>query len=105
MEITVSSAHFPAIMMLSHEKLPEGVSVTVPPIIEKRNFPISETWAIAIFQVAASVPTAVVSLFIYDYFKKLLTNSNPKITINRKKINLEHGEIVRVIEETIQIEK
>jgi hypothetical protein len=61
MEITVASAHFPAIMMLRNEKLPEGVSVTVPPIIEKRNFPISETWAIAIFQVAASVPSAVIS--------------------------------------------
>jgi len=100
MEIHVRSKHLPMILSLRGKELPPGVSVEILPIMERRD--ISEAWATAIFQVAASVPSTVIAALLV----KLLTDKRSTvITISRKEVALEEGEIVRVIEEFVRIKK
>ena len=100
MEIHVRSKHLPLIMTLRDKPLPEGVSVSVPPVMERRD--ISEVWATAIFTVLASVPASVIAGFLVEKFKK---DKSAVVTINRKEVRLENGEIVSVIEETTKVER
>ena len=68
--------------------------------MERRD--ISEAWATAIFQVAGSVPATVIAALLV----KLITDKRSTvITINRKEVKLEEGEIVRVVEESVRIEQ
>ena len=76
-------------------KIPED-----PPIMERRD--ISEAWVTAIFTVLASVPASVIAGLLIEKFKN---DKSAVITINRKEVHLEKGEIVRVIEETKRIEQ
>ncbi len=101
MDIQISSTNPIALAMLKNAKLDEGISVVVPPIREKRD--ISESWNIALFTVAASIPTGVIIGLILKHFGK--DPRTTKITINRKEIEYSEGEMVRVIEETQKIEK
>jgi hypothetical protein len=100
MEIYVRSKHLPLIMSLRNEQLPYGVSVSVPPIIERRD--ISEAWATAIFTVLASVPASIIAELLVEKFKN---DKSVLVTISRKDIRLENGELVSVIEETTKIER
>ena len=100
MEILVRSKHLPMILSLRNAELPPGVSVEVPPVMERRD--ISEAWAIAIFSVAASVPVNVLAAWLV---KVLTDKRSTVITINRKEVRLEEGEIVRIIEESTKIER
>ena len=100
MEIHVKTKHYPAVLALKNEPLPAGITVTVPPVIANRDG-LSEAWATAIFSVAASVPASV----IIDFFKHKFRNKHPTIiTINRKEVNFEKGDIVSIIEESRKIE-
>lgn len=99
-EIEIRSKHLPSIMMLQNATLPAGMVVNVLPVVERRD--ISETWATAIFQVACSIPAGVIAGIIINLFKD---KGSTVITINRKKVELKEGEIVRIIEETTRIEK
>ena len=100
MEIHISSKHLPMILSLRRTELPLGVSVEIPPVMERRD--ISEAWATAIFQVAGSVPATVIAALLV----KLITDKRSTvITINRKEVKLEEGEIVRVVEESVRIEQ
>ena len=87
-------------MTLRSEEFPPGVSVAVPPVMERRD--ISEAWATAIFTVLAGVPASVIAGLLVEKFK---SDKSAVITINRKEVRLEDGEIVRVIEESIKIER
>ena len=100
MEIHVRSKHLPMILSLRSAELPLGVSVEVPPVMERRD--ISEAWATAIFTVIASVPVSVIAGLLLEKLKK---DKSAVVTINRKEVALEHGEIVRVIEESIKMER
>ena len=100
MEIHVRSMHLPMIMSLESVELPAGVSVVVPPVYSHRD--LSDTWATAIFTVVASVPASVLAAWLV---KVLVDKKSTVITINRKEVHLEEGEIVRVIEESKRIEQ
>jgi hypothetical protein len=63
---------------------------------------ISEAWAIAIFTVVVPVAANILAAWL---IKMLADKSSTVVTINRKEVILEQGEIVRVIEETIRIEQ
>lgn len=100
MGIHVRSKHLPMILSLRSAELPPGVSVEVPPVMERRD--ISEAWATAIFQVVGSVPAAIIAALLV---KLLIDKRSTVITINRKEVELEEGEIVRVVEESTRIEQ
>ncbi|MDY6955488.1 MAG: hypothetical protein SVO96_01240 [Pseudomonadota bacterium] len=92
--------HLPLILSLREMELPSGISVEVEPVKARRD--ISEAWATAIFTVLASAPASVIASLLLDKFKK---DKSAVVTINRKEIALENGELVRVVEETIKIER
>jgi hypothetical protein len=100
MEIHVKSLHVPAVLSLKSAELPHGVSVDVPPVVAARD--ISEAWATAIFSVAASVPASVIAGILIEKFKD---KKSTIITINRKEIHFEKGEIIKAIEESKSIEQ
>ena len=100
MEIHVRSKHLPLIMSLRDERFPAGVSISVPPIMERRD--ISEAWATAIFTVLASVPASIIASLLVEKFKN---DKSAVVTINRKEVRLENGKIISVIEETTKIER
>jgi hypothetical protein len=87
-------------MSLGGEKFPPGVSVVIPPVMARRD--ISEAWATAIFTVLASAPASFIAGLLVEKFKN---EKSTVVTINRKEVSLEDGEIVRVIEESIKIER
>ncbi|MEN6302455.1 MAG: hypothetical protein ABFC96_03175 [Thermoguttaceae bacterium] len=103
MQIVVTSLHPAAILSLNDVDMPACMSVDVRPGLLRRD--VSETWATAIFTVAASIPATVVAntlaALLMDRLKR---KRSTVITINRVKVDLEHGELVRVIKETIHIE-
>jgi hypothetical protein len=74
--------------------------VKISPIKMKRD--VSDPWAIAIITLASSVP---VGLFVNWLAKKLIDKTSTKITINRKEIYFDKGEVTRLIEETKEIEQ
>lgn len=93
----------PAALALKDAAPPEGVRLTIPPIILRRD--MSEAWATAIFTVAASIPAATAATLIATFLTdKLKPKRTAVITINRQEVCFEHGEISRVIEETIRVE-
>lgn len=92
--------HLPMILSLKSVELPPGVSVVVPPVTSQRD--ISEAWATAIFTVVAGVPASVLAAWLV---KVLIDRKSTVITIDRKEVQLEEGEIVRVIEESTRIEQ
>ncbi len=100
MEIEVSTLNTMALLKLSSSNLIEGVSVTVAPITEERD--LSESWNIALFAVAASVPANVLAGLILKKFGK--DPRRTKIRINRREVEYSEGEIIRTIEETKKIE-
>ncbi len=101
MDIQISSTNPIALAMLKKAELDEGIGLVIPPIRETRH--LSESWNIALFSVAASVPTGVIVGLILKYFGNDPTAT--KITINRREIKYSEGEISRVIQETKKIEK
>lgn len=100
MEIVVRSRHLPMILSLKSVERPSGVSVVVPPVTAQRD--VSEAWATAIFTILASVPASVLAAWLV---KVLTDKKSTVITINRKEVHLDEGEIVRVIEETKRLEQ
>ncbi|SRR6266571_1331110 len=100
MEIVVRSKHLPMVLSLKSVERPSGISVVVPPMMAQRD--VSEAWATAIFTVLASVPASVLAAWLV---KVLTDKKSTVITINRKEVHLEEGEIVRVVEETKRLEQ
>jgi hypothetical protein len=100
MEITVRSKYLPLILSLHSAELPPGISVAVPPVMARRDLP--EAWATAIFTVVFGIPASVIAGMLIEKFKN---DKSAVITINRKEVALENGEIVRVIEESIKMER
>ena len=88
------------ILSLKTVERPSGVSVVVPPVLARRD--VSDEWATAIFTVLASVPASVLAGWL---LKVLTDKKSTVVTINRKEVHLEEGEIVRVIEETKRLEQ
>ena len=99
MKIEIKSSSLPLIHQLKEGNEIEGVSVEIPPIYERRDLG-GENIALAIITLAASVPAGLFTAFLYDKIK----GKSAKITINRKEVHIDKGEIRRVIEESIKIE-
>lgn len=103
MQIVVTSLHPAAILSLNDADMPDGIVVDVQPVLLRRD--ISEAWATAIFTVAASIPATVIANTLATLLMEHLKRKRSTVvTINRIQVDLEHGELVRVIKETIHIE-
>ncbi len=98
--IEIKTKQFPAVHMLKHDA-PDWADVNVPPVREQRDG-MSEAWAIALVLIASSIPAAVIAGWLLDKFKD---NKTTTITINRKQVDLDKGEIIRIIEETQTMQK
>lgn len=87
----------------STQDIPGGGTITMlPTMIEK------STELTRVVEIVLSLPESVVLGIVANYFyDKLKAHSTRPIrmTINRREIHLNHSEIVKVIEETIKIEK
>ena len=101
MNIEIQSLNPHKILSVGSLNLPDGISAKSQPVMMTRD--ISESWNIAMFSVVASVPTGVIVGLILNHFGK--DKSSTKITINRKEVIYEEGEIARVIVETKRFEK
>ena len=97
LEIRVSSKLIAA--KLLNTLPPEGVTVITPQDKESRD--LTKTLIPVLIYFAASVSLDVLSAWIYDAIKK----ASGKITINRKETGIGKGEIRRVIEGIIAIDK
>jgi hypothetical protein len=78
---------------------PDDVSVFRPDIIVNKSFGAPESITI-IISFAVGVSASVLGNWIYD---KLVNHQSNEISINRKEIILEKGEITRFIQEQIDI--
>lgn len=89
-------------MILALKKLtpPDGISIQVLPATSQRD--ISEAWAIAIFSVAAAVPTGLLVAWLS---KVLIDKKSTVITINRKELHFDEGKLTSLIEETKHIKR
>jgi hypothetical protein len=76
---------------------PEGVTVFVPPIMMKRSDG-AEGIATIILTLTGSVVTSAIGSWLYD---KLKAGRSRTVKINRREIEIENGEITRIIEECI----
>ena len=95
MKITIESRHVPTVLMLRHSA-PAGVFVRTTPTMMQRSIG-SDELAVAIISVAATVPLGLLVNWLYDNIK----DKPAKLTINRTQVDIEHGEITRVIHEEI----
>lgn len=101
MEIRVETKHFPLLFMLKNDA-PEGVTVNVRPVIASRSLD-SQELAVAVVSVAAGVPVSLLANWLFEKLKK--GKEHTKIRIRRKEIRCEKGEIVRILEEEMEIEQ
>ena len=99
-KIEIKSCHIPTLKFLLESEKPDGIIVQlVPPRLQTDT---SIDWTTVIVSLAASVP---VNIFTDWLSKKLLTNDrNTKISVNRKEIYFDKGEVTRLIEEAKIIE-
>lgn len=81
--------------------IPAGVSFAMPEIIITKGFGADTAVTIAI-SIASGIPSSLVASWLYD---KLKQGRSGKITINRREIHFEDGEITRIIEEAIDIKR
>ena len=77
---------------------PDGVSIQTPPIIERRDLGTMPA-VVIIVTFVANVSAGLVAAWLYDRIK----DKSTKITINRKEVIIDKGEIRKVIEENIII--
>jgi hypothetical protein len=102
MKVQIKSKHIPMILSLDQGEIPEGIIIEKLPVQMQRDG-LSESLGIAIITLAASVPIGV---FINWLSNKLFVDqASTKITINRKEIHFDEGQITRLIEETRTIEQ
>ena len=99
MEIEIETNFIP--MILADEDLPNGVTKRVIPRIEKRDF--SEPVASAIFILASGVTAKVLGSWIYD--KLVKHKERTYLKIDRKEVTIDKANIIRIIEEKIEIKK
>jgi len=99
-QIEIKTQHLPTVFNLQNDA-PDWADIYIPPVKGQRNG-LSENWAIAIVSIVALVPTEI----IVSWLKNKITDKKRTIvTINRKQVDLDKGEIIRIIEETKKIEK
>ncbi len=81
------------------QDVPEGISVSIPFFLVKKDFGVEEAITV-IISLTAGVPFALLAAWLYDKLKNPRSNH---ITINRREIQIDKGEIARIIEETLDI--
>jgi len=103
MEIRIETTFVPLVFALKSDK-PEGVSVFVPPVEMHRSIDAQDVALAIITTIGFGVPTSVLANWLYEKLKGS-AKSHTTITINRKQVYLDLGEITRVIEEQVKIEQ
>lgn len=96
-ELYLSDSHD---AFLFNKDTPEGISVDIPPISFRKSFGTTEAITILISS-AATIPTSLIVKWLYNKFTNC---ESRKISINRRTININDGEITKIIEESINIE-
>lgn len=100
MQIDVKTEFVPLTYELEKD-IPAGIDVRVNRPLLRRSFD-SQDVAIAVITVAANIPTGLLTAWLWE---KLRDKPRTTITINKKDVRMEQGEIARVIEEQIKIEQ
>jgi len=100
LEIQIKNLSIDVIAKLLKTKHPDGITVIPFPPRLQADIPID--WPTLFVTIVASVPIGV---FINWLSQNLIDKTTTKITINRKEIYYDEGEITRMIEETRIIEQ
>ena len=97
MKIEINFSDYKDALIFKHD-IPEGISINWPPLTIRQEFGNIQPITIIIsFSIAVS--SKVLGNWIYD---KIKNHGSNKITIDRKKIILDKGEITRIIQEKIE---
>ncbi|MCG2739966.1 MAG: hypothetical protein L6300_06965 [Syntrophaceae bacterium] len=78
--------------------IPEGVSVSHPPVIIRKMFGVEPEHINIAVNFAEIISTGLLVNWLYDKLVKCKSN---KITINKKTINFDKGRITQIVEESI----
>lgn len=98
-KLTLETRDVPVAFRLKND-LPPGVSVKLLPVIAHRGID-SDTIAIALLALANNVSINLFSSWLYD---KLKGGRSKTVIINKREIEIEEGNIKRIIEESVRIE-
>ena len=101
MKIVVRTNH-PIVLLGLSEGAPLGVHVEVPPVIERRDINVPAILE-AIVHVSRDVEIALLSTWLFEKVKP--AKNSAKLHINTVQVEIEHGEITRVISTQITNEK
>ena len=82
--------------------VPHGISVSIQPTETQRSFGTDYPTAAAIIEFGANVSASMVAAWLYEHLQK---HKARKIRINRKEITVSEGEIKKIIEESISVDK
>lgn len=88
--------------MCFDKNIPEGVSVSHPPVIVRKGFGLEPSPMNISIGFSLAVSSKVLASWIYDKFIKCKSS---KITINKRTINIDKGWITQIIEESKTEEK
>ena len=98
MEIIVKSSH-PIVLLSLKKDVPNGASVFVPPIISRRDISVVDALN-AIVTVSRDIEIGLLGAWLFE--KTKIDQNYTTVYINRVEVQLEHGEIVRVLSEQIK---
>ena len=100
MKLEIETNYVPLTYIIKQD-VPEGISITIPPFIERRCIDRRAVIKI-IIEFTTSISASVVSAWLYD---KLKNSPTTKMIYNRKEITIEPSNIIKVIEENAEITK
>ena len=97
MEIEIETSSLSLVHQLKDDpNKPEGVSVHVPPFVERRD--LSDLTINIVVTIVAGVSSPIAGAWLYEKIKDRAT----KATYKRKEIHIDKGEITKIIEEEIE---
>lgn len=87
--------------MYFDKSIPEGVSVSHPPVIIRKDFGFKEALEL-IVNFSTDIEKSLLTTWLVNTFVKCKRNrGSGDITINRREFHFKDGEIEKIIEETI----
>ena len=78
---------------------PNGVTINIPEVLLTKSFDADTAITITV-AIAEGVAGSLIAAWLYDKFKECRSN---QITINRREIHMNNGEVSKIIEESIKI--
>ena len=98
-KIKIETSYVPLTQIIKQD-VPSGVSVNIPPFKEQRGMDAETTIMIILTVTNMAIP------FIVEWLRfKKITERATKITIDEKEVELEYGDIKRIIDRKITTEQ